>query len=286
MTTWLNLIGWQARQLDGGYKAYRRSVVDMLGAVPGRFDYIALVGPTGSGKTRLLQALHEAGAQALDLEGLARHRGSLLGAWPNEAQPSQKAFDTALVNALSQFDVQRPVFVEAESRRIGSITLPEALLERFHRGACVEVDVTHDERIAFLLQDYGHLFDHPASFKQQLDRLIGLHSKDQVEQWRRQIDADERAALFGELIARHYDPAYRRSSSQHFTELVRALRFTFRPTAADSVGQAVALLVQLANSGAAPGRVRSGERQPDAATATGMAGAAPHQPGADTFQAP
>ncbi len=247
MTTWFNLIGWQARQLDGGYKAYRRSVVDRLENLPGRFDYIALVGPTGSGKTRLLKALRKAGAQALDLEELACHRGSLLGALPNQPQPSQKAFDTALVGVLSQFDVQRPVFVESESRRIGSITLPAALLARFHRGACVEVDVAHDDRIAFLLQDYGHLFDDPASFRHQLDRLIGLHSKEQVQQWHRRIDTDERAALFGELIARHYDPSYRRSSLQHFTELAHALRFTFRPNAADSVSQAAALLAQLEN---------------------------------------
>ncbi|WP_017924932.1 tRNA 2-selenouridine(34) synthase MnmH, partial [Burkholderia glumae] len=82
MTTWLNLIGWRARQLDGGYKTYRRSVVDALGALPARFRYIVLTGRTGSGKTQLLGALARAGAQTLDLERLAVHRGSLLGALP------------------------------------------------------------------------------------------------------------------------------------------------------------------------------------------------------------
>ncbi|HEY1999934.1 tRNA 2-selenouridine(34) synthase MnmH [Paraburkholderia sp.] len=259
MTTWFNLIGWQARQLDGGYKVYRRSVVETLASLPGQFDYVALTGPTGSGKTRLLQALREAGAQVLDLEALACHRGSLLGALPDQPQPAQKAFDTALVAQLSRFDTRRPVFVEAESRRIGSITLPETLLERFHRGACVEVEATHEERITFLLQDYAHLFDDPAWFRQQLERLIGLHSREQVRHWQRLIDAGAaggprdpmaRAALFGELIERHYDPAYQRSSRQHFSQLAQALRFAFRPNAADSVGQATALLAALS---AAPG---------------------------------
>ena len=264
MTTWLNLIGWQARQLDGGYKAYRGSVVTALASLPGQFDYVALIGHTGSGKTRLLQALREAGAQVLDLEALACHRGSLLGALPDQPQPAQKAFDTALIGALSHFDVRRPVFVEAESRRIGAITLPQTLLERFHGGACVEVEATHAERITFLLQDYAHLFDQPDSFKHQLERLIGLHSREQVKHWQQLIDAGSsgpgpdgardadaaaaRAELFGELIERHYDPAYQRSSRQHFSRLGEALRFSFRPNAADSVEQAAALLASLAQA--------------------------------------
>ncbi|RFU47863.1 tRNA 2-selenouridine(34) synthase MnmH [Paraburkholderia sp. DHOC27] len=268
MTTWFNLIGWQARQLDGGYKVYRRSVLDTLASLPGQFDYVALIGHTGSGKTRLLQALRQAGAQVLDLEALARHRGSLLGALPDQAQPAQKAFDTALVEVLSGFDARRPVFVESESRRIGSITLPDALLERFHQGLCVEVDTAHDERVAFLLQDYAHLFDHPERFKHQLQRLIGLHSREQVKHWHALIDAASRdgaggddsggddsgggdagarSELFAQLIDRHYDPAYQRSSRQHFSRLADALHFEFRPTAADSVGQAEALLAQLAS---------------------------------------
>ena len=159
--------------------------------------------------------------RSLDLEALAAHRGSLLGALPGEAQPSQKGFDSALVGVLRGFDASRPVFVEAESRRIGAITLPESLLTTFHQGACVEVEASHDDRIAFLLQDYGHLFDEPAFFKQQLSKLIGLHSRERVTRWHRLIDEDARAELFAELIDLHYDPAYARSSGAHFSELAQ-----------------------------------------------------------------
>ncbi|HEY9459405.1 MAG TPA: tRNA 2-selenouridine(34) synthase MnmH, partial [Paralcaligenes sp.] len=100
MSTWFNLIGWQARQLEGGYKTYRRWVIEMVQSLPGRFHYIILTGPTGTGKTRLLHALKRAGAQTLDLEDLARHRGSLLGALPGQSQPSQKSFDSRLVDTL------------------------------------------------------------------------------------------------------------------------------------------------------------------------------------------
>ncbi|MDR8730692.1 tRNA 2-selenouridine(34) synthase MnmH [Burkholderia pseudomultivorans] len=249
MTTWFNLIGWQARQLEGGYKAYRRSVCDTLDTLPSRFRYIALVGHTGCGKTRLLNALRDAGAQTLDLEALARHRGSLLGALPGVPQPSQKAFDSGLVETLGRFDPAWPVFVESESRKIGVVQLPIALLDAFHAGPWVQVEAARDERIAFLLDDYAHLFDDPAAFNAQLERLIGLHSREAVARWRTLIDANARAELFGELIDRHYDPAYARTYRASYGKPNRALTFVFRPNAADVPDQARALLGQLAQAG-------------------------------------
>jgi tRNA 2-selenouridine synthase len=242
VTAWFNLIGWRARQLDGGYKNYRRWVLDALERLPRQFEYQVLVGHTGTGKTRLLQALAQAGAQTLDLECLSRHRGSLLGAWPGQPQPSQKAFDSALAAALAPFDPARPLFVEAESLRIGRITLPKSLLESFHRGACIKVNASLDERIAFLLSDYSHLFDDRENFKQLLGRLTGLHSKKTIAHWHELIDADRRSELFRELIEHHYDPAYTRSSGDHFSRLGDALHIDFRPNAADSLEQAADLL--------------------------------------------
>lgn len=249
MTTWFNLIGWQARQLSGGYKAYRRQVCELLDTQPSRFRYITLVGHTGCGKTRLLQALHDVGAQTLDLEALACHRGSLLGALPGIPQPTQKAFDSRLVEALERFDPAWPVFVESESRKIGLVQLPLALLQAFHGGPWIQVDAARDERIAFLLDDYGHLFDTPDAFKAQLRRLIGLHSRDDVARWSELVDADARAGLFGELIDRHYDPAYARTYREQYGKLNCALTFQFRPNVADAREQARALLTQLEQAG-------------------------------------
>ncbi|MCA8241182.1 tRNA 2-selenouridine(34) synthase MnmH [Burkholderia sp. AU32262] len=251
MTTWFNLIGWKARQLDGGYKAYRRSVCATLDSLPTRFRYIALVGHTGCGKTRLLNALRDVGAQTLDLEALACHRGSLLGALPGKPQPAQKGFDSGLVEALGRFDPQWPVFVESESRRIGLVQLPIALIEAFHAGPWVQVEAAHDERIAFLLDDYAHLFDAPGAFKAQLHRLIGLHSREEVTRWKGLIDAGARAELFTELIDRHYDPAYARTYRATYNKPNRVLTFTFRPNAADVHDQARTLLAELAQAGLA-----------------------------------
>ncbi|MFV0282652.1 MAG: tRNA 2-selenouridine(34) synthase MnmH [Castellaniella sp.] len=245
MTTWFNLIGWRARQLDGGYKTWRRHVMDGLAARPARLNCIILTGPTGSGKTRLLQSLGAAGAQILDLEGLARHRGSLLGSLPDTPQPSQRGFESALLQAIETLDPARPVFVEAESRRIGQVGLPDALLRAMHTGHCVRVQAALPQRIAFLLQDYAHLFDAPDDFGQTLERLIGLHSRQTIRDWQALIAADRRADLFQALVETHYDPAYRRSSNSHYTDLAQATTFHYDPTAADGHAQARALIEQL-----------------------------------------
>ncbi|WP_374538594.1 tRNA 2-selenouridine(34) synthase MnmH [Chitinimonas taiwanensis] len=214
MTAWMNLIGWRARQLEGGYKGYRRWVLDELDVAPARYRYVVLAGNTGCGKTRLLHALAEEGAQVLDLEGLARHRGSLLGAWPDAPQPSQKAFDTALVAALNGFTTERPVFVEAESKRIGLLHLPESLMQALRSAAAITVSASLAQRVAYLCQDYAHLFDNPADFATKLARLTELHGKDAIARWQALLAAGERAALFEALIVEHYDPAYRRSRPQ------------------------------------------------------------------------
>ncbi len=246
MTVMFNMIGWRARQLDGGYKSYRRATLDTLDALPPTLRFVVLTGPTGSGKTRLLNALAQAGAQTLDLEALAAHRGSLLGAWPGTAQPTQKGFDTRLAARLRELHPDRPVFVEAESRKIGAVALPAALLAAVHQGACVEVAASREDRATFLQQDYAQLFEHPDWFKSQLQRMVGLHSRETVAAWQQMIDEGRRADLAGELIDRHYDPAYARSSRAHFSRLPQALRLDFRPNDADVVDQARALLDKLA----------------------------------------
>jgi tRNA 2-selenouridine synthase len=158
MHWFLGQIGFRSRQLAGGYKAYRAQVREDLQAWPARFDWRVLCGRTGSGKTRLLHALAAEGAQVLDLEALAAHRGSVLGALPDAPQPSQKAFDSGLWSALRGLDAARPVFVESESRKIGRITVPAALLDamRGERSACIWIAMPEAARVELLLQDYGH----------------------------------------------------------------------------------------------------------------------------------
>lgn len=244
MAAWFNLVGWQAQALEGGYRTWRHHVMRALEQRPAQLNYTVLVGPTGTGKTRLLEALARNGAQTLDLEGLAGHRGSLLGRLPDLDQPGQKMFESRLVWALQAFDTAHPVFVEAESPRIGRLVVPKPLLHAMHTGRCVRITAPFEERLTFLLHDYAHLFDHPDAFKETLTRFTKLHSRQTVARWHALVDTNAREALFRELMTLHYDPAYARSSGNHYARLSEALNFHFRPAATDTTEQAQHLIAQ------------------------------------------
>ncbi|MRR51504.1 MAG: tRNA 2-selenouridine(34) synthase MnmH [Rhodocyclaceae bacterium] len=214
----LREIGWDAHRLEGGYKTWRSHVVASLVSLPDRFRYTVISGATGSGKSRLLEALASEGAQVLHLEALAAHKGSLLGALPNQPQPSQRSFESALLAALEGFDPQRPVFVEAESRRIGAINLPETLISRIRSAPCLRVEASIEARVAFLLQDYAYFLADPAWLLDTITRFQGMQSNDTLARWRSMVDAREFEPLVRELLEQHYDPLYQRSQSRNYTD--------------------------------------------------------------------
>jgi tRNA 2-selenouridine synthase len=222
MTLILREIGWDAASLHGGYQNYRRSMLAQLAELPMRYDFRIICGPTGSGKSRLLQSLAAHGAQVLDLEALARHRGSVLGDLPGDPQPAQKMFESLVWSALRIFDAGRPVFVEAESRRIGALHVPEVLLGCMRTSRCVRIEVPVAERVRFLIAEYRHFLDEPAWLKTQLSRLTALHSTATVARWIAQIDAGAWEDLVGDLLATHYDPAYMRSMRNNYPGLADA----------------------------------------------------------------
>ena len=222
----LNEIGWRAVQLDGGYRTWRRHVVEALTTAPIRFRYVVVCGLTGSGKSRLLAALHAEGAQVLDLEGLARHRGSLLGDLPQDPQPSQKAFDTALLTALEGFAAARPVYVESESRKIGAIQVPDALLDAMRRAACVRVDTPRELRVALLKDEYLHFIEDPSSLADKLKPLVPVHGRKVIDGWIAAATAGDFDTLVDELLVTHYDPTYGRSILRNFPGHADALRVT------------------------------------------------------------
>jgi len=241
MTIWLNAIGWKACQLDGGYKAYRKDVRERLTTLPTQFEYIVLTGNTGSGKTRLLRALERAGEQILDLEGLACHRGSVLGEIPGKDQPTQKAFDSQLVAAFRKLSPKMPVFVEAESKRIGQLYLPGELSQALHQSKCVCIETALEERISFLCDDYRHLFDDPAYLKGQLDRLVDLLGRETIHTLHSLVEAGSMQELYRRLILQYYDPAYRRSSDRYFKKTPHSIEFVLHPNDPDLIDQASAL---------------------------------------------
>ena len=216
MMTILRAIGWDARQLDGGYRSFRRHVVAELETLPVPLTFRVVCGPTGSGKTRLLGALTANGAQTLDLEAIATHRGSLLGGLPDRPQPAQKAFETSLWDALHRLDPARPVYVEAESRKIGDLRVPETLMLRMRASECLRVEVPDAARVGLLIDEYAHFFDDRAALIDKLGALTALHGRARIEGWVKDIEAGRWEALVAALLETHYDPAYAKSAASNF----------------------------------------------------------------------
>lgn len=224
MVQWLRLVGWDAQQLAGGYKSFRRHVMEQIQALAPRLRLRVLVGATGSAKTRVLHALQAQGAQTIDLEGLARHKGSLLGALPGVAQPSQKQFETQLAAALERLDLEQPVYVEGESARIGRISVPVPLVQGLRNARCIEIEAAPEQRLAFLLRDYRYLGDDRQALADRLAQLTELHGRQTVQRWQQWAHAGELPALFGELMQLHYDPHYGRSQARNFARWDERLR--------------------------------------------------------------
>lgn len=225
MTHVLRAIGWDAVQLPGGYKRWRAHVIERLAALPPTLHFRVLCGPTGSGKSRLLDALVRDGAQVLDLEALAAHRGSVLGALPGIEQPAQRLFESRLMVALAGFDPARPVFVEAESRRIGNVHVPEPLIAVMRASPCLALEADEAARVALLLEDYRHLLQDPETLGAMLGRLLELHGKARIEHWNALASQGDFGQLVEELLRSHYDPLYRRSSHGNYRGLAQAERF-------------------------------------------------------------
>lgn len=219
----LGQVGFRVHLIEGGYKAFRAAMLVDLPAQAQRLQLRVICGPTGSGKTRLLHALARAGAQVLDLEGLARHRASVLGLIPGVPQPAQKHFEMSVWDALRSLDATRPVYVEAESKKVGNVTLPEGLITAMRASACLRVDLSEDERVALLLEDYPFFVSDPAFFCQRLDTLTALRGRAVIEGWKALIAAGQTEQVVRELLTVHYDPGYATSTRRNFSQFEQAL---------------------------------------------------------------
>ncbi|MDB5909867.1 MAG: tRNA 2-selenouridine synthase [Massilia sp.] len=214
-------IGWPAIQLDGGYKAYRAHVSAALAETP-PLQFKVICGTTGSGKSRLLEVLDSVGAQVLDLEQLAAHRGSVLGNLPSQPQPSQKMFETMVWDKLRHFDPALPVFVESESKKVGNLRVPDALMDQMRQSPCVALTLSRPNRVRLLMEDYGHFTDDPGLLNTQLDCLVKLHGREQIGAWHDMANDGRMPQLVDALLVAHYDPAYLRSIDRNFVRFDQA----------------------------------------------------------------
>jgi tRNA 2-selenouridine synthase len=206
-------VGWRTTVLQGGYKTYRRNVQRSLYDEPLGFRLILLDGNTGCGKTDILQRAAAKGAQVLDLEDLAQHRGSLFGAMA-DAQPSQKWFESSLIHELSAMDASRPVLVEAESNKIGKRTLPPALWQAMLAATRIDLTAPVDARVQYLIETYPEMIADRDLLDAALTRLEVYPGRKQLATWRLLADAGQFDDLVREVVERHYDPSYLRSAGR------------------------------------------------------------------------
>ena len=240
----LATIGFKVMRLEGGWKAYRGWVRNMLATLPLQFHYKVLCGPTGCGKTRCLDALKRAGAQVLDLEKIARHRGSLIGYLPDVSQPSQKLFDSLLLAELRALDPAQPVWVESESMKIGAISLPESLFAAIHRGTVFRIDAPMAARVDLWREDYGHFEQDPQHLLSLLKHLRPLVGGDEFDVWKRLAAEGEMPQLFQRLMTHHYDLAYQRSIQRHYPTYATARQINLEALNSTALDRAAQELLQ------------------------------------------
>ena len=211
--TILDQVGWRVHLIEGGYRSYRRHVSAMLYDTSLPHRIMLLEGGTGTAKTRLLHHLRDAGAQMIDLEGLAAHRGSLFGAM-EEAQPSQKMFESRLASALAALNPTRLTWVEGESSKIGVRMIPPALWTAMRSAPRLEVTAPLAARAGFLATAYADLTRDPATLIKRIEQLRSYHAAETIAQWKAMASTGAWQPLAAELMSEHYDPRYLKSQAR------------------------------------------------------------------------
>ncbi len=219
-------IGWVVTLLDGGYKTYRNDVSTALDALALPLNIVLIQGRTGSAKTRILNHASVLGVQVIDLEGLAMHRGSLLGAEPQCPQPSQRMFESLLHQVMRRLDPARPVLIEAESSKIGDCHIPRGLWKMMTAAKLITINASLEARVDFLIHDYPHLMAEPERLNMLMDGMVSRHGHGATIAWRQLAQAKDWHGFVSALIDQHYDPAYSNTFSRKARQTLAELDAT------------------------------------------------------------
>jgi tRNA 2-selenouridine synthase len=233
----LDQIGFRVSLVEGGYKAFRAAMLIAIDRLVSQFHFQVVCGTTGSGKTRLLQALAAQGAQVVDLEALANHRSSVLGSIPGVPQPTQKRFDTLLWDALRSLDPAQPVYIESESKKVGNVSIPTSLVNAMRQSPCMNIVLPDAARVALLMEDYDFFVQNTAQFCNRLRALTEIRGKAVVDRWIASVLADDIASVVQELLSKHYDPVYLQSIRRNFAQFTTATVLKPRSHTAQAMAQ-------------------------------------------------
>ena len=219
--------GIAASRIEGGYKAYRRAIRAFI-EQPRRI--IMLGGKTGSGKTALLLGLKREGVQVIDLEGLAHHKGSVFGHINEPPQPTTEQFENNLYEELRQMNPQLPLLLENESHIIGSVHLPQALLQQMRAAPLIVAQVPTPARLERLIHDYTH--DNQQELItacQRLEKRLGSQKVSTIITFLRNNDFHQA----GRILLDYYDAFYNRGLEKRQNQDIHFLPLTGNDLAAD-----------------------------------------------------
>ncbi len=240
--TVLDLMGIQAKRLNGGIRSYRQWVVHELEDKQFLPKLFVLNGFTGSGKTVILKKLYNKGYPVIDLEGLAGHRGSIFG--QIGLKPSnQKKFDSLLLKEVSRYENESFVFIEGESRRIGKVSLPEFLNDKKEKGMQLFINIPIEVRVQTILDDYKP-WESPTPFKeafQMIEKRIHTPVAKQIES---DLESGDFFSATKLLLEYYYDPKYKHSSEQYTDEQKIQIDAVNVEDAYEKVVSAIATLVK------------------------------------------
>ncbi|MFW6450296.1 MAG: tRNA 2-selenouridine(34) synthase MnmH [Nanoarchaeota archaeon] len=202
ITQLVELMGYKAYQLEGGYKDYRAYVREKLYNYVPKFRFIVLWGNTGTAKTRIIKKLNP----AIDLEGLAQHRSSLFGAVGLKPR-SQKFFESLLFFELEKLKNEKFVFVEGESKKIGDAIIPDKLYEHIKKGINVKVTASIKTRIKNTVEEY-FAEENIQGIKEVIPKLKQKLGKKRIEDMLLWMDEGEYENVAEVLLKEYYDPLY------------------------------------------------------------------------------
>ena len=222
----LSEVGWRTYQLSGGYKEYRNDIIKYLDNIGMKLKIILISGKTGSAKTKILHSIRDQGAQILDLEGLARHKGSLLGAIPNLKQPSQKFFESLLFYEINKLNLKKNIFIEAESSKVGNVHIPKSIWSNMILSKRIEVVADVNTRAKFLIDDYQYMCKNPILIEPMIKGLKTRLSNNLIDSWEKLIDEKKWFELTKSFLENHYDSSYSSNTIKNDRKVIRELQAT------------------------------------------------------------
>jgi len=222
----LSEVGWRTNQLKGGYKEYRNQVINFLDNIGPKLKITLISGKTGSAKTKILKSIENEGGQILDLEGLANHKGSLLGKIPDLIQPSQKFFESLIFNKIQNLNLKDKIYIEAESSKIGNIHIPKSIWKKMIKSPRIEISANVELRTKFLVSDYDYMCNDPTLINPIIKGLKNRLSKKLFDEWTNLIDRKKWFDLTKSFLENHYDPSYSSNTIKNDRKVIKKITAT------------------------------------------------------------